>query len=167
MGHAEHKTDAPARVACAVVTVSDTRTPETDTSGRTIREILEAHGHPVVRYQIVRDDPDQIRGQLRELAAAPDVQAVLLTGGTGIAPRDHTYDVVAGLLEKRLDGFGELFRHLSFLEIGSAAMLSRAVGGVLGGKPVFSMPGSAAAARLATERLIAPELGHLMRELRR
>jgi molybdenum cofactor biosynthesis protein B len=164
MGHQEHKARVPQSVACAVITVSDTRTPETDTSGRLIQRMIEETGHRVVGHHLVKDDPDQIR-QAIERSVAGGAGVILLTGGTGIAPRDTTYEVVEGLLEKRLDGFGEIFRMLSYREIGSAAMLSRAVAGTYKGKAIFSMPGSEAAVRLALEKLILPELGHLAREL--
>jgi molybdenum cofactor biosynthesis protein B len=143
MGHEEHRHEAPRRISVYVVTASDTR-----------------------GYRVVKDEPAQIRAALAAAAEA-GADAVLVNGGTGIAGRDRTYEAVAGLLEKRLDGFGELFRMLSYAEIGSAAMLSRAVGGVWGGRAVFSVPGSRAAVRLAWEKLLAPELGHVVRELRK
>jgi molybdenum cofactor biosynthesis protein B len=163
----EHRERGRGPVRCAVLTVSDTRTLETDEGGRLVVELLESAGHTVVRRGIVPDEPDRVRGWLEEALADPQVQAVLTTGGTGIAPRDRTYEVVSGLLEKRLDGFGELFRMLSYQEIGPAAMLSRAVGGVARGKVVLAMPGSPAAVRLAMEKLVLPELGHLVWEASR
>jgi molybdenum cofactor biosynthesis protein B len=150
-------------VACAVVTVSDTRTPETDTSGAMVRDLLVQAGHVVTSHVIVPDEPVRVRAQVETLLADPEVDAVLVNGGTGIAPRDTTYEALAGLLEKRLDGFGELFRMLSFEQIGAAAMLSRAVAGVVRGKIVASMPGSTAAVELAMSRLLVPELGHLVK----
>jgi molybdenum cofactor biosynthesis protein B len=147
-----------------VVTASDTRGEAEDESGRLLREGAAAAGHQLVGYRLVKDEPDQIRAALEEAGRA-GAQAVLVNGGTGISGRDRSYEAVAGLLEKRLDGFGELFRMLSFQEIGSAAMLSRAVAGVWRGRVVFSMPGSTAAVRLAWEKLIAPELSHLAFEL--
>ncbi len=153
-----------------MITVSDTRTQETDASGRLIREMLEAAGHTVVSYHLVKDDPEEIRQAIARSAASAsggEARVILLTGGTGIGPRDTTYEVVERLLEKRLEGFGELFRMLSYQEIGSAAMLSRAVAGTYKGKVLFSLPGSEAAVRLALEQLILPELGHLARELGR
>lgn len=162
----QHRREAPKSVACRIITVSDTRTPETDASGRLIRELLEERGHTIAGYAIVRDDYDGIRALLREAAADPAVEAVLLNGGTGIAGRDTTYEAVESLLEKRMPGFGEIFRMLSFAEdIGSAAILSRAVAGTIGRTAVFSMPGSSGAVRLAMTRLVVPELGHVMREL--
>ncbi|MCS7235139.1 MAG: molybdenum cofactor biosynthesis protein B [Armatimonadota bacterium] len=163
----EHRERGRRPVRCAVLTVSDTRTLETDEGGRLIVQLLESAGHAVLRRGVVPDEPEQVRAWLQEALADPQVQAVLTTGGTGIAPRDRTYEVVSELLEKRLDGFGELFRMLSYQEVGPAAMLSRAVGGVTGGKVVLAMPGSPAAVRLAMEKLVLPELGHLVAEASR
>jgi len=163
----EHRERGRGPVRCAVLTVSDTRTLETDEGGRLVVELLEAAGHVVVRRGIVPDDPARLRAWLEEALADPQVQAVLTTGGTGIAPRDRTYEVVSGLLDKRLDGFGELFRMLSYGEVGPAAMLSRAVGGVAQGKVVLAMPGSPSGVRLAMEKLVLPELGHLVWEATR
>lgn len=167
MGHTEHKAQSPSIVHCAVVTVSDTRTQETDTSGVLIRRLLTDHGHHIASSHLVRDEPAEVQKLLDAVAKNPDVQAVIINGGTGISKRDGTYEVVAGLLEKRLDGFGELFRYLSYQEIGSAAMMSRAVAGTYRGRVVISIPGSEAAVRLGMEKLILPELGHLVREVSR
>jgi len=164
MSHEEHKAHAPKTVRVFVITASDSRGEAEDTSGAFLRQAAEAAGHPVVGHRIVKDDPAQIRAALDEAARA-GAQAIVVNGGTGIAGRDRTYEAVAGVLEKRLDGFGELFRMLSYAEIGSAAMMSRAVGGVWQGRAVFSVPGSTAAVRLAWEKLIGPELSHLVREL--
>ena len=166
MGHVEHRKEAPAGVAVFVVTASDTRGEAEDESGRYLRESAAAAGHTLAGYRIVKDDPAAIRGALEEAARA-GADAILVNGGTGIAGRDRTYEAVEGLLDKRLDGFGELFRMLSYAEIGAAAMLSRAVAGVWGGRAVFSMPGSKAAVRLAWEKLVEPELPHVLRELRK
>jgi len=160
-----HREAAPDTVRCAVLTVSDTRTPESDTSGRLIHDLLEMKGHSAVAYAIVPDDPRRIVETLRAWSDRADVQAILSNGGTGIAARDTTYDALVGLLEKRLDGFGELFRMLSFEEIGAAAMLSRAVAGVYRGKLVAAMPGSSNAVKLAMTKLLLPELGHLVYEI--
>jgi molybdenum cofactor biosynthesis protein B len=160
-----HREAAPDSIGCAVLTVSDTRTPETDSSGRLIRDLLEMRGHLVVVHAIVPDDPQRIRQTLSEWAGRDDVQAILSNGGTGIAGRDTTYDTLVDLLEKRLDGFGELFRMLSYAEIGAAAMLSRAVAGVYRGKLVAAMPGSSNAVKLAMIKLLLPELGHLVYEI--
>jgi molybdenum cofactor biosynthesis protein B len=146
-----------------VITVSDTRTPDDDSSGAECKQACESKGHSVVGYEIVKDDPLAIRARLTALVG--QVDAILLNGGTGIAPRDTTYEAVTALLERRLDGFGELFRMLSFAEIGSKAMASRAIAGTSGRTLLFSMPGSTKAVRLAMEKLIGPELGHLVGEL--
>jgi len=160
MGHLEHRRKSPASVPCAILTVSDTRDTTTDRSGRFIRRALSRAGHPVVEHRIVPDEPHRITARLRALARSGRARVVLLTGGTGIAPRDRTFEAVSGLLEKRLDGFGEIFRALSYRRVGSAAMLSRAVAGTYRGLVVFSMPGSIDAVRLAMGRLILPEIGH-------
>jgi|FaiFalDrversion2_1042247.scaffolds.fasta_scaffold00024_6 molybdenum cofactor biosynthesis protein B len=162
-----HRETAPPSVGCAVLTISDTRTPQTDTGGDLLVELLTAHGHRVVRRGIVPDEREAIRGWIEAAAEDPEVQAILTTGGTGIAPRDVTHEVVAELVEKRLEGFGELFRMLSYQEVGPAAMLSRAIGGVYRRKILLSMPGSPHAVRLAMEKLVLPELGHLVREASR
>ena len=148
-------------VTCAVITVSDTRTPATDKSGLLMQSLLTAAGHQVAHYQIVKDEPAQIDTLIQDLAAHPDIQAILLSGGTGIAPRDTTYDAVAQLLEKELPGFGEIFRQLSYAEIGSRAIASRAVAGVYARTLIFSLPGSSKAVDLAMNALILPELVHL------
>jgi molybdenum cofactor biosynthesis protein B len=158
---------APRTARVYVLTVSDTRTEVDDESGKTCRRICEAAGHLVTGYGILPDNPEQVRERCRELARSGTVDAILVNGGTGISARDTTYEAVASLLDKRLDGFGELFRMLSFQEVGSRAMASRAVAGVHGRTLIFSMPGSTKAVRLAMERLIAPELGHLAGELKK
>ncbi|MEE8311172.1 MAG: molybdenum cofactor biosynthesis protein B [Candidatus Binatia bacterium] len=164
MAAGEHKKDAPSVLTCAVLTVSDTRTGDTDGSGAAIRERLGAAGHLVVAYEIVRDEPAEVAARVRDLAGG-GIQAVVLNGGTGIAARDNTYEALMGILDKRIDGFGELFRHLSYEDIGSPAMLSRAVAGVVGTTAVFALPGSTAACELALDRLIVPELGHIAKLL--
>jgi molybdenum cofactor biosynthesis protein B len=164
---AEHKAQAPASVACYVLTVSDSRTPETDTSGRAIRELLEAAGHTVTGQSIVKDEPAQVTALVREQLADARTQVIITTGGTGITSRDGTFEAIDGLLEKRLEGFGELFRMLSFAEIGAAAMMSRATAGTASRKAIFVLPGSEHAVRLAMTRLIVPELGHVVQQLRR
>jgi molybdenum cofactor biosynthesis protein B len=160
MSTVDHQKARVDSVACAVLTVSDTRTEATDESGRLIRERLTGAGHRVVRHEIVRDELVQVRSLVEAICAEQAVQAVLLTGGTGIAVRDTTFEAVAPLLEKRLDGFGELFRMLSFRDIGAPALLSRAVAGVRERTVIFVMPGSTAAVRLAMDELILPVLGH-------
>jgi molybdenum cofactor biosynthesis protein B len=167
MSHTEHKKLSPAVAHCYILTISDTRTLATDSSGRSICDLLWAEGHQVTGRKIVRDEADQVREAVEVQLANPDVQVILTTGGTGITSRDTTYEAIASLLDKTLDGFGELFRMLSYEEIGSAAMLSRAVGGLARGKVVLSLPGSEPAVRLAMTKLILPELGHLVREASR
>jgi molybdenum cofactor biosynthesis protein B len=163
----EHKAAAPSRVGCYVVTVSDTRTEATDTGGRAIAELLAAAGHEIIGRTIVKDDAELLRDCIGRQLANPAVHAIITTGGTGISSRDCTYEAVSAMLWKQLDGFGEIFRALSFEQIGSAAMLSRAVAGTIAGRVVFALPGSEAAVRLAVEKLIVPELGHLVREATR
>ena len=163
----QHHATSPRQLSCAVVTVSDTRTLATDTGGAAVIAHLEQAGHTVVQRNIIPDDPAVMRPLLEALARRDDIDAILLTGGTGIASRDQTFETVSSLLTKPLPGYGELFRMLSYGEIGPAAMLSRAVGGLLGRKVVVTMPGSPAGVRLAMEKLIVPELGHLVREAQR
>jgi molybdenum cofactor biosynthesis protein B len=163
----EHKATAPTSVACYVLTVSDSKTPETDTSGALIRELLSSSGHRVTGSAVVRDEPLEVARLVRAACADPQVQAVILTGGTGVTSRDSTFEAVEALLDKRLPGFGELFRMLSFAEVGAAAMLSRAQMGIHARRIVVSLPGSPNACRLALEKLIIPELGHLLREVSR
>ena len=165
MGHHEHREHAPKQVVCWVVTISDTRAEDTDVSGKLIAERLEQSGHIVAKKFILPDEPAQLEALLREGIAADDVQAILCNGGTGISFRDRSYEAVERVLEKRLDGFGELFRVLSYEEIGSAAMMSRAVAGIANGTAIFSVPGSKHAVELAMTRLILPELGHIIWEL--
>ena len=167
MSVAEHKAQAPSSVGCYVLTVSDTRTEENDSSGQAIRALLEASGHVVTGASILRDDPEQVTACVRRQLADSATRVIITTGGTGITSRDGTYDAVDRLLEKRLDGFGELFRMLSFEEIRAAAMLSRATAGSVGRKAVFVLPGSEHAVRLAMTRLILPELGHVVQQLNR
>ncbi len=161
----EHKAQGPVAVNCYILTVSDTRTPETDTSGRAIRALLQDAGHVITGHDIERDDPDRITARLRERLADESTHVLISTGGTGISPRDGTFEAVTALFEKRLDGFGELFRMISFEEIGSAAMLSRATAGTVGRKAIFALPGSEKAVRLAMTRLVLPELGHVVQQL--
>jgi molybdenum cofactor biosynthesis protein B len=163
----QHHASSPARLRCVVITVSDTRTLANDTGGAAVVEHLEAAGHEVIQREIIPDEPSIMRPLLESLRDRDDVDAILLTGGTGIASRDQTYETVSTLLTKPLPGYGELFRVLSFAEIGPAAMLSRAIGGLMGRKVLLTMPGSPAGVRLAMEKLIVPELGHLVREARR
>ena len=161
----EHRTEAPRTVNVAVLTISDTRTRDDDRSGELIRQNLHWRGHEVRAYEIVPDDPARITATLQSWIADESIEAIITNGGTGIAGRDNTFDAISGLLEKRLDGFGELFRMLSFPEIGAAAMLSRATAGVANGTAIFSTPGSSNAVKLAMEKLIGPELGHVVHEI--
>jgi molybdenum cofactor biosynthesis protein B len=163
----KHRESAPEHVRVAVLTISDTRTPETDTGGETVEELMRVAGHEIADRSIVRDEASSIRTKLVDLLARPDVDAVVTTGGTGISARDTTYEVVDRMLEKKLDGFGEIFRMLSYEEIGAAAVLSRAVAGAVGTKFVACLPGSRNAVRLATEKLLAPEISHVVFELRK
>jgi molybdenum cofactor biosynthesis protein B len=148
-----------------VITCSDTRTHQTDTSGAAIMEMLKAHGHQVAAYHLVKDEPAAITEHIQHGAKDPSVQAIIINGGTGISRRDSTFEAVDRLLEKRLDGFGEIFRYLSFKDIGSAAIMSRATAGLYQGTIVISLPGSEHAVRLAMEQLVLTELGHMVREM--
>ncbi len=148
-----------------VITCSDTRTQETDTSGQLIRKLLEARGHTVVEYHLVKDDPAQIQLWIARGTSNEHVQAVIINGGTGISRRDSTFEAVDEMLEKRLSGFGEIFRYLTYQEIGSPAIMTRATAGIINGRVLFSIPGSENAVRLAMEKLILAELGHLVKEL--
>ncbi len=163
----EHKADAPVQIRCAVITVSDTRTEETDTGGAEVVRLLEAANHLVAERKIVPDEPDRMRPLLEWLRDMEQVDAVLMTGGTGVSARDQTFETVTALITKPLPGYGELFRLLSYKEIGAAAMLSRATGGLMDQTVLLTMPGSRAAVRLAMEQVILPELNHLVREARR
>ncbi len=164
----EHKQGAPRKVACKVITVSDTREKETDKSGKLVIEFLEEVGHIVVDYVIVKDEAEALRREVLKGCDDPNIDAVLTNGGTGIALRDITIETVKLLFDKEISGFGELFRMLSYQEdIGSAAILSRATAGVVSSKAVFSIPGSSGAVKLAMNKLILPELGHVVGELKK
>lgn len=160
----QHRQSARAAVPTLVVTVSDTRTLETDSGGALAAELLAGAGHPLVRREIVKDEPAAIADAVRRGLAEDGVGALILTGGTGVAPRDVTPDAVEPLLERVIPGFGEIFRALSYEEIGSAALLSRALAGIAAGRVVFVLPGSRGAVRLGLEKLVLPELGHLAAE---
>jgi molybdenum cofactor biosynthesis protein B len=166
MSSAEHKSIAAQQgpVPIAIVTVSDSRTPDTDVNAAYLREQIAAAGHHVAAYRLIKDEPDQVASVLDELAAS-QARVILFNGGTGISPRDRTFDVLSRKLEKTLPGFGELFRMLSYEQVGAAAMLSRATAGVYRQKVIVSTPGSPAAVQLAWEKLIAPELAHLAWEV--
>ena len=166
MSVGEHKAQAPREpIGCYVLTVSDTRTPESDSSGRAIRDLLAEAGHHVTGFSIVPDDPRQVTATVKHQLAEAATRVIITTGGTGITSRDGTFEAVDRLFEKRLDGFGELFRMLSYAEIKAAAMLSRATAGTVGRKAVFVLPGSENAVRLATSKLILPELRHVVQQL--
>jgi molybdenum cofactor biosynthesis protein B len=158
-----HKAEGPRQVRVAVLTISDTRTDASDTSGRAIVDLLQADGHHVVARAIVRDDPGEVTTFV-DAQLAGEAQVVITTGGTGITSRDSTFEAIDARLEKRLDGFGELFRMLSYTDIGPAAMLSRACAGLVRGRVVVALPGSEGAVRLAMTRLLLPELGHLVQQ---
>jgi len=163
----EHRQQAPTLVRCAVLTISDTRTLENDLGGKLIADMLLAAGHHTSERRILRDEPDPMRQLVLQLVEREDIDAILLTGGTGVGSRDQTFETISALLTKPLPGYGEIFRMLSFLQVGAAAMLSRAIGGLCGTTVVLTMPGSPKAVQLAMEKLIVPELGHLIREARR
>lgn len=165
MPHAPHRRGSKREAALGLLTVSDTRTEEDDRSGTVARRLIESAGHRVADYRIVPDEPADVRRVVEDWLARDDCDGVVVNGGTGVSARDRTYEALAGLLDKRLDGFGEIFRQLSFEQVGSAAMLSRAVGGIARAKPLFALPGSPEAVELALERLILPELAHLLDEL--
>ncbi len=165
--HKQHEAQGPSSVRCAVITVSDSRTLETDTGGKAVMDHLTAAGHSVVCREIVPDEPSRMKPLLLSLRERDDVDVILMTGGTGITSRDQTFETVSGLLDKSLPGYGEIFRMLSYQDIGPAAILSRAIGGLMGRKVLLTMPGSPAAVRLAMEKIIVPQIPHLMREARR
>jgi molybdenum cofactor biosynthesis protein B len=167
MSHIEHKEKAKRVVACAVITVSDSRTEETDMGGKILKEQLTSVGHKIVHYQVIKDEPEQIRELLLKLSDDTSCQALIFNGGTGISRRDRTFDVIDSFLEKRLVGFGEIFRYLSYLDIGSSAIMSRATAGSYKGRVIISIPGSPAAVKLALEKLILPEIAHMVWELGR
>lgn len=168
MSTKEHKTEAPDHVSCMVITVSDTRTDATDKSGQLMKQLLEEKGHSIPLYQIVPDEQDQILQAIHKGLEHEEIEVILLNGGTGIAMRDTTVETVSSILEKEMPGFGEIFRYLSYVEdIGSAAILSRAIAGSVRGKAIFSTPGSSGAVKLAMNKIIVPEIGHVVRELRK
>jgi molybdopterin adenylyltransferase len=153
-------------VNCAVITVSDTRNPETDKSGKLIQDLLLSAHHLIRDYQIIKDEPDQIQTYIESISKDQNLDVIIFNGGTGIAPRDTTYDAIANLLQKTLPGFGEMFRFLSYQEIGSRAIASRAVAGIYQHKLIFSLPGSSNAVRLGIEKLILPEIVHLVKQIK-
>jgi molybdenum cofactor biosynthesis protein B len=166
MGHHEHEAEAPKNLKIGIITLSDTRSPEEDISGDILKELLKDAGHEIVRYSLIREDPEGILATLRDFLAA-DLDAIVTNGGTGLTSRDGTIEVAKTLLEKELPGFGELFRFLSFQQIGPAAILSRATAGMAAGKILVCLPGSSKAVRLAVSRILVPQLPHMIREIRR
>lgn len=167
MGHAEHEALSPKTVSFAVLTVSDSRTVETDESGKLIKESLIRAAHTLYSYTLLRNDKVELRELMTGLLSSPDLDAVIITGGTGLSGKDITIETVAPIFDKTMDGFGELFRSLSYQEIGPAAVLSRAIGGVAKRKVILCLPGSVAAVKLAIEKIIVPELPHMVREASR
>tara|TARA_B100000315_G_scaffold259093_1_gene313578 strand:+ start:10839 stop:11342 length:504 start_codon:yes stop_codon:yes gene_type:complete len=165
MSHTHHKAQAPSHIGCGIITCSDSRTKENDISGQLIIQLLKNEGHTTEHYEIVKDEPSQIRNAINNNLILEAIQAIIINGGTGVSKRDSTYETVNAILDKRLDGFGEVFRFLSYEEIGSPAILSRAIAGVSKGTVVFALPGSKNAVRLAMEKLILPELSHIVGEL--
>ena len=167
MGYKEHKCHSLKNVAVAVITVSDTRTKENDESGKYITKKLEEKGHNIVSYDIIRDEKELIKNEIEKLVNNKEVQVIITNGGTGISRRDVTIDVVENMFDKKLDGFGEIFRYLSYKEIGSPAVMSRAVAGAVKNKIIICLPGSLGAVKLGVEKLIIPEIGHLVWEINR
>lgn len=167
MSHQEHKHKAPQNIKCAVLTISDTRTEQDDESGKLIRQKLNQEDHQVLSYSILKDDADSIRSAVSELLEQTEIQVIITTGGTGVSQRDVTVETVSPILDKELDGFGELFRQLSFQEIGTASIMSRAIAGVVGGKVILCLPGSVGAVTTAMDKIILPEIGHMVWEATR
>ncbi len=167
MGYQEHKHKSPKSVSCAVLTISDTRTERDDESGRLLVKKLSENGHRVIVYCILKNEPDSIKKKIYELLKEEELQVIIATGGTGVSRRDITVETIYPILEKKLDGFGELFRSLTYSEIGTGSIMSRATAGVVGGKVIICLPGSLGAAKLAMDKIILPEIGHLVREATR
>jgi molybdopterin adenylyltransferase len=167
MGYHQHKEISPRQVTCAVIIISDSRTEKTDESGKYLREKLAAAGHQVLFYALLKNEPESIRQTFTELTTRPDLQVIITSGGTGASLRDVTIETVTPLLDKKLDGFGELFRYLTYQEIGTTSVMSRAMAGVIKGKVVISLPGSLNAVTLALEKIVLPEIGHMVREASR
>ena len=167
MSYQEHRAKSPQSVNCAVIIISDSRTEQDDESGRLIKQRLSQHGHGLVAYSLLKNDAAAIKQTIVELVGQAELQVIIASGGTGLSHRDVTVETISPLLEKKLDGFGELFRSLSYQEIGTASMLSRAIGGVAGGKVILCLPGSLGAVTLAMDKIILPEIGHLVREASR
>ena len=167
MGYQEHKHKAPKSVSCAVLTISDTRTEQDDESGRLIRQKLSETGHRVILHCILKNEADSIKKKIYELLKEEELQVIIAVGGTGVSRRDITVDTVYPILEKKLDGFGELFRFLTYSEIGTGSIMSQAIAGVARGKVILCLPGSPEAGKLAMDKIILPEIGHLVMEATR
>ena len=167
MSYQEHKQQAPQSVSCAVLTISDSRTEQDDESGRLLKEKLSQNGHRVIFYSILKNEAESIEKKIHELLGQEELQVIITSGGTGVSHRDITVETVSPILEKKLDGFGELFRFLTYQELGTASIMSRAIAGVARGKVIICLPGSPGAADLAMDRVILPEIGHLVREATR
>ena len=167
MGYEDHKHMSPQTVKCAVLVISDTRTEQTDESGKLLVEGLKAAGHDVVAFSLIKNDSGAIQSKIGELLHSPDIQTIVASGGTGASKMDMTIETVTPMFEKKLDGFGELFRYLTYQEIGTGSILSRATAGVVSGKVFICIPGSLGAVTLAMNRIILPEIGHLVREATR
>ena len=167
MSYQEHRAKSPQSVNCAVIIISDSRTEQDDESGRLIKQKLSQNGHGLVAYALLKNDAAAIKQKIAELLGQAELQVIIASGGTGLSHRDVTVETISPMLEKKLDGFGELFRSLSYQEIGTASMLSRAIGGVVGGKVILCLPGSLGAVTLAMDKLILPEIGHMVREASR
>ncbi len=167
MGYHQHKEISPKNIACAVITISDSRTEATDESGTFLKARMAEAGHQVLLYTLLKNDPEAIRRTFTGLLARPELQVIITTGGTGASHRDITIETITTMLEKKLDGFGELFRYLTYQEIGTTSVMSRAMAGVIQGKVVISLPGSLNAVTLAIEKIILPEVGHMVREASR
>jgi len=167
MGYQEHKHQAPKSVTCAVLIISGTRTEQSDESGKLIMQALKREGHQVISYSILKNDADSILKKLNGLLEEESLQVIITSGGTGASHLDITIETISPILEKKLDGFGELFRFLTYQEIGTGSIMSRAMAGVVKGRIIICLPGSVKAVSLAVERIILPEIGHLVREATR
>jgi molybdenum cofactor biosynthesis protein B len=167
VGYREHKEKSPRSVTCAVLTISDSRTEQDDESGKLLKEMLSQNGHRVLAYAVLKNDADSIKRKIEELLKLPDLQVIITSGGTGISHRDITIETMLPVLEKKVDGFGELFRFLSHQEIGTGSIMSRAMAGVARGKVIICLPGSLGAVTLALDKIILPEIGHMVREATR
>ena len=167
MGYQEHKRKAPKSVSCAILTISDARTERDDESGRLLRQKLSENGHRVISYCILKNEAESIRKKIYELLKEEELQVIITSGGTGVSHRDITIETIYPILEKKLDGFGELFRFLTYSEIGTGSIMSRAIAGVAGGKVILCLPGSPQATNLAMDKIILPEIGHLVMEATR